>query len=117
MLCFSCHLQESAATELSAASVQRLPRQHDRIKPHLGQSPLHTFLLFSAAERLQHGYTSAHCDVIILFLPPGQPVAAERLSDGHLAVRFFETRAAHTDSFRARLSLNVGTHLHNGVNA
>lgn len=99
MLCFSCRLQESAATELSAASVQQLPRQHDRIKPHLGQSPLHTLLLFSAAERPQHGYASARCDVVLLFLPSGQPVAAERLSDGrgHLAVtRTVSERLCHS---------------------
>lgn len=98
MLCFSCHLQQSAETELSTASVRQLP-QHVSSKQHLCHSGLLTshllLLLSSAPERPRHGYTSAHSDIIfivviiVLFLPPGQPVAAEYLSDRrrHLAVR------------------------------
>lgn len=79
MLCFSCPLQRSAETELS-------------LQQHLCQSSLHTYdlLLFSAAERPQHVLKSAHCDIlVILVLPPGQPIAAEYLPDRrrYLAVR------------------------------
>lgn len=91
MLCFSCHLQRSAETELCTVSLQHLP-QHVGSKQHLYQSSSHTYdlLLFSAPQRPQHGQKSAHCDIIlILFLPPGQPIAAEYLPDRRrcLAVR------------------------------
>lgn len=86
-----CHLQRSAETELCTASLQHLP-QHVGSKQHLYQSSSHTYdlLLFSAPQRPQHGQKSAHCDIIlILFLPPGQPIAAEYLPDRRrcLAVR------------------------------
>lgn len=88
MLRFSCPLQCSAETELS---LQQLP-QHVGSKQHLCQSSLHTYdlLLLSAPQRPQHSLKSAHCDIlVILVLPPGQPIAAEYLPDRrrYLALR------------------------------
>lgn len=109
-LCFSCHLQQSAQTELSAAAVQQLPQQHVSSTQHLCHSPLHTLVLFlllaSAPERPQHGSTSAHSDIIIilLFLPPRQPIAAEYLSDRR---RYFAVTCLRAELCTERFFKNV----------